>query len=124
MPNDAGAETRFLDRAGLLDFFLEIAALTSETLDLDRLLAGVASLITRLIPSELLAILLYSERRRVLRIHYAIGHRKEVVEKLEIALGEGLTGAAALTRQPILVGDVRNDPRYLNALDAVRSELA
>lgn len=124
MPNDPASGVRFLDRAELLDFFLEIAALTSETLDLDRLLAGVAGLITRLIPCELLAILLYSERRRALRIHYAIGHRKEVVDKLEIALGEGLTGSVALTRQPILAGDVRNDPRYLNALDAVRSELA
>jgi sigma-B regulation protein RsbU (phosphoserine phosphatase) len=39
-------------------------------------------------------------------------------------LGEGITGAAAATRQPILVTDVRNDPRYLTALDAVQSELA
>ena len=27
-------------------------------------------------------------------------------------------------REPVLVGDVRNDPRYLNTLDAVRTELA
>ena len=39
-------------------------------------------------------------------------------------LNEGITGAAAATAQPILVDDVRQDPRYLNALDAVRSELA
>ncbi len=124
MPNEAGSEGRVLDRAELLDFFLEIAAVTSDTLDLDRLLSGVAGLITRTIPCELLAIMLYSERRRVLRIQYAIGHRKEVVEKLEIPLGEGITGAAAQARQPILVGDVRSEPRYLSALDAVRSELA
>jgi len=115
---------RFFDRSELLDFFLEIAAITSETLDLDQLLAGVAGLVTRVIPCELFAILLYSERKRTLRIHYAIGHRDEIVQKLEIPLGEGITGAAALMRQPVLVGDVRSDPRYLNAMDAVRSELA
>ena len=27
-------------------------------------------------------------------------------------------------REPVLVGDVRTDPRYLNAVDAVRTELA
>ncbi len=41
-----------------------------------------------------------------------------------IPLNEGITGAAAATRAPVLVDDVRQDPRYLNALDAVRSELA
>ncbi len=43
---------------------------------------------------------------------------------LAIRLNEGITGVAAATRAPILVDDVRQDPRYLNALDAVRSELA
>ena len=43
---------------------------------------------------------------------------------LSVALGEGVTGTAAARREPILVGDVRNDPRYLNPVDAVRTELA
>ena len=59
-----------------------------------------------------------------LAIRYAIGHREEVVRSLLLPLGEGITGIAAATRQPILVDDVRSDPRYLPALDAVRSELA
>ena len=59
-----------------------------------------------------------------LRIRYAVGHRDEVVRNLSIALGEGITGTAAARREPILVGDVRNDPRYLNTVDAVRTELA
>jgi sigma-B regulation protein RsbU (phosphoserine phosphatase) len=124
MPSPPRSTARFRERAELLDFFLEIAAITSETLDLDRLLAGVAGIVAKVIPCELFAILLYSERRRSLRIHYAIGHREEVVKKLVVSLGEGITGAAALSRAPILVGDVRNDTRYLNAMDAVRTELA
>jgi sigma-B regulation protein RsbU (phosphoserine phosphatase) len=47
-----------------------------------------------------------------------------VVRNVAIALGEGITGTAAARREPLLVGDVRNDPRYLNAMDAVRTELA
>jgi len=124
MPYSSRSTSRFREPAELLDFFLEIATVTSETLDLDRLLAGVADLIQRVIPSELLAIMLYNEKQRGLRIAYAVGHRKEVVEKLVIPLGEGITGSAALSREAILVGDVRSDPRYLNALDAVRTELA
>src|SRR5581483_7118850 len=76
------------------------------------------------IPYELFAILLYTERTRTLRMRYAIGHRDEVAKNLHIRLEEGIVGASAATRQPIVVRDVRQDPRYLNALDAVRAELA
>lgn len=114
---------RFRERAELLDFLLEIVA-ASETLDLDRLLTNVANIVKEVIPHDLFAIMLYSERLQGLRIRYSVGHRDEVVRSLVIKLGEGITGAAAASRQPILVADVRTDERYLNALDAVRSELA
>jgi sigma-B regulation protein RsbU (phosphoserine phosphatase) len=114
----------FEDRAELLDFLLEISEITSESLDLDRILANLAEIIKEVIPYDLFAILLYSERQRGLSIRYSIGHRDEVVRNLVISLDEGITGAAASARKSILVGDVRNDPRYLNALDAVQTEMA
>ena len=115
---------RFQERAELLDFLLEVSAATSETLDLDRIMANVAEIVKEVVPYDLFAILLYSERQRGLSIRYSIGHREEIVRSLVLPLGEGITGAAAATRQPILVHDVRSDPRYLTALDAVQSELA
>ena len=115
---------RFRERSELLDFLLEVTSATSNTLDLDQLLSNVADVVKKVIPYELLAIMLFSERRQDLRIRYAVGHREEVVRNLAVRLGEGITGAAAAQREPVLVGDVRLDTRYLNALDAVRSELA
>ena len=118
------AAVRFKERSELLDFLLEVSAAITLTLDLDQLLANVAEIVHKVLPYDLFAILLYSERRRDLRIRYAVGHRDEVVRNLSIALGEGITGAAAAAREPLLVADVRNDPRYLNTVDAVRTELA
>jgi sigma-B regulation protein RsbU (phosphoserine phosphatase) len=115
---------RFRERSELLDFLLEVTSATSNTLDLDELLSNVANIVKKVVSYELFAILLYSERRQNLRIRYAVGHREEVIRNLSIRLGEGITGAAAAEREPILVSDVRADQRYLNALDAVRSELA
>src|SRR6202165_4158977 len=115
---------RFQERAELLDFLLEVSAVTSETLDLDRILANVASIVKEVVPYDLFAILLYSERQGGLSIRYGIGHRDEVMRHLVIPLGEGITGLAASSRQPVLVGDVQSDARYLPNLDAVRSELA
>ena len=115
---------RFRERSELLDFLLEVSGITTQTLELDQLLANLAEIIKKVLPYDLFAVLLYNEKRRDLRIRYAVGHREEVVRNLSVALGEGVTGAAALKREPVLVGDVRNDPRYLRSVDAVRTELA
>ncbi len=117
-------QVRFRERADLLDFLLEVSTITAESLDLDRLLANVADIIKDVVPYELFAILLYNERSRTLRMRYSIGHRDEIAKNLKIKLGEGITGVTAAARQPILSNDVRKDPRYLNALDAVRAELS
>jgi phosphoserine phosphatase RsbU/P len=124
MPVSREGQTRFRERVELLDFLLEVSTLTSETLDLDLLLSNIAAIINEVIPYELFAILLYNERTRTLRMRYSIGHRDEVAKNLVIGYDEGITGHAAATRQPFLVPDVRVEPRYLNALDAVRAELA
>jgi sigma-B regulation protein RsbU (phosphoserine phosphatase) len=124
MPPARKKQVPFRERSELLDFLLEVATSTAQSLDLDKLLETVAQQIQRVLHYELFAILLYSERHKDLSIRFAIGHRTEVVRSLRIKLGEGITGAAAESREPILVGDVRNDDRYLNSLDAVRSELA
>jgi sigma-B regulation protein RsbU (phosphoserine phosphatase) len=118
------SSVRFKERAELLDFLLEVAAVTSETLDLDRLLPAVADFIHTVIPHDLFAILLYNEKMQGLRMRYARGHRDEVVRNVILQLGEGLTGIAAATRQTILVPDVRADPRYISTVDAVRAELS
>ncbi|HZU28881.1 MAG TPA: GAF domain-containing protein [Bryobacteraceae bacterium] len=114
----------FQERAELLDFLLEVVAATAETLDLDRILANVAGFVKEVISYDLFAILLYSEKANGLRIRYSIGHREEIVRNLVIPLDEGITGLAAMRRQPVLVPDVRQEPRYLSAMDAVRAELA
>jgi sigma-B regulation protein RsbU (phosphoserine phosphatase) len=118
------AGVRFRERSELLDFLLEVSAATAQTLDLDQLLANVAEIVRKVLPYDLFAILLYSEKRRDLRIRYAVGHREDLITNMALALGEGITGTAAARREPVLVGDVRSDPRYLNSVDAVRTELA
>ncbi len=115
---------RFRDRAEMLDFLLEVAEATSVTLDLDKLLANLAEIVQEVVPWDLFAILLYSEKDQGLKVRYAVGHRMEVVKRLVIPLSEGVTGAAATTMEPVLVGDVREDPRYIPTVDAVRTELA
>ena len=118
-----GATSLLERRSELLDFLLEVSEVSARTLDLEKLLPTLAGLIKKVIDYEIFAILLVTDKGD-LKIYFAIGHREEVVRTLRIPVGEGITGAAAATRRPVLVNDVRRDPRYLNALDVVRAELA
>src|ERR1700686_2223608 len=103
------APIRFREREELLDFLLEVSRVISETLDLDKLLENVATIIKDVVPYDLFAILLWSERSQGLTIRYSIGHREEVVRSMVIGLGEGIVGTAAQSREPVLVEDVRAD---------------
>jgi phosphoserine phosphatase RsbU/P len=124
MATSKSQRVQFKERSELLDFLLEVSAVTAETLDLDRLLPAVADYVQRVIPHDVFAILLYNEKQHGLTVRYARGHRDEVVRSLVIPLGEGITGAAAASRHAVVANDVQNDPRYLPTLDAVRAELA
>src|SRR6201993_1058427 len=121
MPARIKPAVRFRERSELLDFLLDVAGVTAETLDLDQLLSSVSSIVRRVVPYDLFAILLFNDKRKDLRIRYAVGHREEVVRNLSLSLGEGVVGAAAESRKPVLVADVTLDHRYLNTSDVVRS---
>src|SRR5260221_10378323 len=59
-----------------------------------------------------------------LRHRFSIGYARELADNLRIPLGQGITGTAAATGHSVRVSDVSKDPRYINAIDSVRSELA
>jgi phosphoserine phosphatase RsbU/P len=110
--------------AEALAILAELSQEINASLNLDEVLPTAAALIKRLVDYEIFAIILPEEGTDQMYFRFAIGHKQEVVDHWRIPMGEGIIGAAAATGQPIRVADVRSDPRYLNALDAVRSELA
>ena len=110
--------------AEVLSKMAEIGETINASLDLDEVLAHAAAQIKSLIDYEVFAVLLVDENSRELTFRFAIGHRAEVVENWRIPMGQGIIGTAAATARPVRVSDVQQDPRYLNALDAVQSELA
>ena len=67
-------------------------------------------------------ILLLDEERDELVLRKAVnfGPGKE---RSRIPVSEGLCGAAVRSREPVLVGDVRKDPRYVSLVPETRSEL-
>jgi sigma-B regulation protein RsbU (phosphoserine phosphatase) len=53
----------------------------------------------------------------------AMGYDPEMESRLELKFGEGIVGWVAKNVEPVIVGDVRHDPRYLNARNQTNSEM-
>lgn len=113
-------ETRWY--AGLLGTLYEIGKETASILDLDALLHRVAESVKRVIDYEIFGILLLEPGSDELVLRKSVRYGTYGA-KTRIALGQGLCGTAALLKQPILVGDVLEDPRYLPLIPETRSEL-
>jgi phosphoserine phosphatase RsbU/P len=113
-------ETRWY--AGLLATLYEIGKETASILDLDELLHRVAEIVKRVIDYEMFGILLLDEKGEelVLRKSVRFGSAEQ---KTRIKVSEGLCGAAVRTKEPVLVGDVWKDPRYVKLIPETRSEL-
>ena len=109
--------------ASFLATLIEINHEITSILDLDQLLKKIAELTNRIVPYEIFAILLVDERKQELYHRFAIGYPADV-RSLRIRIGDGVTGTAALSRQPVVVDDVRKYPGYIEAVTAARSELA
>jgi sigma-B regulation protein RsbU (phosphoserine phosphatase) len=110
--------------AEVLATLTEIGEEVNASLDLDEVLARAAALIKRHIDYEFFGVLMVDCDGNCLRHRFAVGYPPGLAENLKIPVGQGITGTAAATGHSVRVGDVTQDPRYINAIDTVRSELA
>jgi sigma-B regulation protein RsbU (phosphoserine phosphatase) len=108
----------------LLSTLFELGREVTSVLDLEELLAKIPQLIARLTRFSAFSVYLLDERRQDLRIAYAVGYPEEVWSTLRLPVGEGVVGAAVQESRPILVNDIRREPRYRGPLRNMLSQLA
>src|SRR5712675_872105 len=89
-----------------------------------RLFQRVSEQTKRVIDYQILSIMLYDEDQKVFRHRIDVKHGQRVQGKLRAAASEGIVGAAATLKEPVIVPDVTVDPRYLMVNPETRSELA
>jgi sigma-B regulation protein RsbU (phosphoserine phosphatase) len=122
-PTQATAEQSDVS-AEVLATLSEIGEEVNASLDLDEVLSHTAVLIKRHIDYEFFGVLLLDETGSYLTHRFAIGYPPGLAENLRIPVGQGITGTAVSTGQPVRVSDTSQDPRYINAIESVKSELA
>ncbi|MFI5057244.1 MAG: SpoIIE family protein phosphatase [Candidatus Acidiferrales bacterium] len=102
----------------------EVSRETSSTLDVEEMLRRAAEQTKRVIDYQILSIMLYDEDQKVFRHRLDVKHGHRVQGKMRATASEGIVGAAATLREPVLVPDVTKDPRYLMVNPETRSELS
>ncbi|HTS08878.1 MAG TPA: SpoIIE family protein phosphatase [Candidatus Eisenbacteria bacterium] len=112
------------DRLPVENLLLDVADALATSLDLDTTLRRVAEVVRKVIDYEIFAILLLNEKTQELRFRFQIGYPPEFAERARVKVGEGVTGIAVQSRQAVLINDVREDSRYIEAIPNVCSELA
>ncbi len=113
--NGADAERE----AELLSRVIEII---SAGLELDVILQGTAKLVTETTDTDVCFVHLLDERGRLLQLRGATPPFDGLVGKIELAIGEGVSGWVAAHGEPaVIVDDKAADPRY-RYIPALRGE--
>jgi diguanylate cyclase (GGDEF)-like protein len=93
------------------------------TFDLDEVLRQILIIARDYFHLQNVAILLLDKDTNELyprsQIGWDQGH-----DTVRLSVGTGITGAAAMLKRPLYIPDVSKDPRYVNAANKTRSELA
>jgi sigma-B regulation protein RsbU (phosphoserine phosphatase) len=106
----------------LVTTLFDLGRQITSVLDFDDLLHQIPRLIGRLISFEAFAVYLLDERRGELRIAYTVGY-PESERPRRLRLGKGLVGVAVESEQPVLVNDLKTDPRYIEFVPGMNSEI-
>jgi sigma-B regulation protein RsbU (phosphoserine phosphatase) len=120
---DARGTARPAADSELLSTLFELGREVTSVLDLEELLAKIPQLIARLTKFNAFSVYLLDEKRQELRIAYAVGY-PDAQPNMRLRVGQGVVGAAVEEGRPILVNDIRQEPRYMGPLRNMLSQLA
>jgi phosphoserine phosphatase RsbU/P len=103
---------------------VEVGRDATSILDLETLFTRLATLSRRLIDHRSFAVALVNRAAGRLDLAHLSVRYGQPPTLESVALGEGLIGHAATHGEPVVVGDVKADPRYIEVAPDIRSELA
>ena len=114
---------RTLRQARTLQLLNEISREVSSVLVLNELLRKIGTLVKRLVDYHRFSILLADEQAQTFNAVISLKQDERMPERSTVNFGQGIVGAAASLRQPVLVPDVSKDARYIAANPETRSEM-
>ena len=96
----------------------EIATAITSNRDLGDLLSQITTTTTQLLRSEACTLMLMDHRTDELVFKIPTGTKNEVLREYRQPAGSGISGYVARLGEPVIVNDVRNDPRFNPTVDS------
>ncbi len=114
---------RTLRQARTLQLLNEISRELTSVLVVNELLRKIGTLTKRLVDYHRFGILLADDQTQTFNAVISLKQDEHMPEKPTVNYGQGIVGAAASLRQPVVVPDVSKDPRYISMNPETRSEM-
>jgi signal transduction histidine kinase len=105
------------ERLGQLTLFYQVAQSMSSTFDQGKVLENTLQLATAVLDATASALMMVDEQSQELIFEYAYGEMGSVLRKQRTGLDEGIAGWVATRGVPVVVNDVKNDPRFSPLVD-------
>jgi two-component system NtrC family sensor kinase len=101
----------------------QVSVAATSTTEVSEILDRIVGVLQQTLGFPYLALMLLDEQAQRLKVTASAGDSPEVMERVQPRLDEGITGWVASTGEPQNVPDVSADPRYVAAIESVRSEV-
>lgn len=106
------------------EVLLEVTRALSAPFDLDEVISAIFGSLRQVVDFDAAAIYLVNRSTRLLELVKSSGYPDGSEDAFQLQVGQGLVGWVAKTAEPVIVADVRSDPRYVAARPQTRSEIA
>jgi len=100
-----------------LKFFQTVSRDISTRKPLYLLLDEIISSSSKLLNAEAASLLLYNKVENVLHFHTLSGNKSGTLKSKALKMGDGIGGWVAEKRNPIIINDCYNDPRFNKSFD-------
>jgi len=107
----------------LLAELLSLVGEINSVLDPEALFPTIARCVRRIVDYRILEIVI-PDAEDMLVPAFVDGYNLDAAVRGRVKVGEGISGSAAVSREPVFVPDVAKDPRYVPAFPGVVAELA
>jgi serine phosphatase RsbU (regulator of sigma subunit) len=100
-----------------LEFLAESARILNSTLDFESLVTLIMKIVKDALNVETVAILTYDKDKKHMVFEVARGKDGRDIQGMKIPVGLGVVGWVAENKRPLIVNDVRSDPRFSPELE-------
>src|SRR6266542_116848 len=106
-----------VDQTKTLARLMEITRNLSAMVDLETYVHSILSAAAELTDSEIASLLEYDESAQELRFKYVPWFHREAIGSARVPLNESVAGWIFLHVKPLVIDDVKNDPRHYGKID-------